>query len=58
MEESFRSFGRSGVRQLHSQNAMIPERNYRGSNRGAYMNSELDRMIDDWMGATTVRERL
>jgi peptide/nickel transport system substrate-binding protein len=57
-EESFRSFGRSSVRQLHSQNAMIPQRNYRGSNRGAYMNPELDRLIDGWMEATRQSDRL
>ena len=42
--------------------APLPERNYRApnstTNRGAYMNTELDRLIDDWMGATTARERL
>lgn len=58
VEESFRSFGRSSVRQLHGRNAMIPERNYRGSNRGAYMNPELDRLIDGWMGAAILGDRL
>jgi peptide/nickel transport system substrate-binding protein len=58
VEESFRSLGRISIIHLHSNNAMIPERRYVGSNRGAYMNPELDRLIDAFFSAATQTARL
>lgn len=58
VEESFRSLGRISVSHLHSNNAMIPERRYVGSNRGAYMNPDLDRLIDGFFASTAVSDRL
>lgn len=58
VEESYRGFGRTGVLHLHSDEAMIPERRYVGNNRGAYMNPELDRLIDGWFAATRASDRL
>ena len=37
---------------------MIPERRYVGSNRGAYINPELDTMIDAFFAATSINDRL
>src|SRR5206468_4822612 len=58
VEESFRSLGRISIQHLSSGNAMIPERRYVGSNRGAYMNPELDVMIDAFFAATSSKDRL
>jgi peptide/nickel transport system substrate-binding protein len=58
VEESFRSFGRVSVQHLHSNNAMLAERNWVGNNRGSYMNAELDRLIDGFFAATREPERL
>jgi len=58
VEESFRSMGRTGIQHLHSNNAMIPERRYAGTNRVAYMNPELDRLIDAFFAATSTTDRL
>jgi peptide/nickel transport system substrate-binding protein len=58
VEESFRGFGRNGVQHLHSDQAMIPERRYVGTNRGAYMNPELDRLIDGFFATSRTADRL
>src|SRR5204863_9244579 len=58
VEESFRGFGRTGVQHLHSDQAMIPERRYVGTNRGAYMNPEMDRLINAFFQTSRTADRL
>jgi peptide/nickel transport system substrate-binding protein len=58
VEDSFRSFGRSGVQHLHSAQAMIPERRYVGTNRGAFMSAEMDRLIDGFFLTPRSADRL
>ncbi len=47
-----------GLPILHSAQARLPERGYNGTNRGNYMNSELDALIDRYFVTIPERERL
>jgi ABC-type transport system substrate-binding protein len=58
VEESFRSFGKNGVQHLHSDQAMTPERRYVGTNRGAYISAEMDRLIDEFFVTPRSADRL
>ena len=58
VEHSARTLGRTAFQHLQSSNAMLPENHYAGSNRGAYMNPELDRGLDGFFSALTLNDRL
>ena len=47
-----------GLAILHSAQARLPERGYNGTNRGNYMNLELDALIDRYFVTIPERERL
>ncbi len=47
-----------GLNILHSSQARLPERGYNGSNRGNYMNPELDSLIDRYFVTIPERERM
>jgi peptide/nickel transport system substrate-binding protein len=47
-----------GLNILHSAQARLPERGYNGSNRGNYMNPELDALIDRFFVTIPTGERM
>ena len=57
VETSSRALGRMSFQHLESNNAMLPENNYSGTDHGSYMNPQLDVALNGLFAALTVDDR-